>query len=358
MKHAKFGKCLSLTMALLMLSAVFGSENASAYGAVRQTAAVSSIPETLVPIGHTIGIKLFSDGVLVVGLSELESAKGERAPAKECGLKVGDLILQADGTEVESTEHFQDLIQEQAGKPVLLQVKLGSRLMELEAACIQGEDGIWRLGAWIRDSLAGIGTMTFYDPASNVFGTLGHGINDVDTALLMPLEVGAIMDSTVKAVKKGTAGDPGELKGSFNLAEDCGELYANTNCGVFGTMEPSALTARAAMPVARPEEVETGPATILSNIRGDTVEEYDIEIARICSTTADTQNFIVKVTDRQLLESTGGIVQGMSGSPILQNGKLVGAVTHVMVDDPTSGYGIYVANMLEQAYCVDSLRVS
>ena len=142
-----------LTMALLMLSAVFGSENASAYGAVRQTAAVSSIPETLVPIGHTIGIKLFSDGVLVVGLSELESAKGERAPAKECGLKVGDLILQADGTEVESTEHFQDLIQEQAGKPVLLQVKRGSRLMELKLRVSRGKmaSGGWALGfgtAW------------------------------------------------------------------------------------------------------------------------------------------------------------------------------------------------------------------
>ena len=155
------------------------------------------------------GSSCFSDGILVVGLSELETAEGQAAPAKDCGLKVGDLILQADGTEVQSTEHFQSLVQAEAGRPVMLQVKRGAKLLELEADCVQGTDGVWRLGAWIRDSLAGIGTMTFYDPSTQVFGALGHGINDVDTALLMPLEAGAIMDSTVKTVKKGAAGDPG-----------------------------------------------------------------------------------------------------------------------------------------------------
>ena len=347
-----------MVLAALMSLTVFGSAEAAAYGAAVSAGAVSSMPKTLIPIGHTVGIKLFSDGILVVGLSELETAQGQAAPAKDCGLKVGDLILQADGTEIQSTEHFQSLVQEEAGKPVMLQVKRGSQLLELEADCVQGEDGVWRLGAWIRDSLAGIGTMTFYDPATNVFGTLGHGINDVDTALLMPLEAGAIMDSTVKAVKKGAAGDPGELKGSFNLTEDRGELYANTDCGVFGTMDPCSLTAHAAVPVAQPGEVEVGPATILSNIQGDAVEEFAIEIVKICSRTADTQNFIVEVTDQRLLDATGGIVQGMSGSPILQNGKLVGAVTHVMVDNPARGYGIYITNMLEQAYDLDGVQAS
>lgn len=344
---------MSLVLTVLMSVTVFGSVDAGAYGAVQQAAAACSIPETLIPIGHTIGIKLFSDGVLVVGLSALETEAGEKTPAKDCGLKVGDLILQADGAEIQNTEHFQSVVQEQAGRPVMLQVKRGSRLMELEAETVQGEDGVWRLGAWIRDSLAGIGTMTFYDPASNVFGALGHGINDVDTAMLMPLEVGAIMDSTVKTVKKGASGDPGELKGSFNLTEDRGELYANTDCGVFGTMDPCSLTAHAAVPVARPEEVSTGPATILSNISGDTVDEYSIEITKICSTLADTQNFIVRVTDQRLLDATGGIVQGMSGSPILQDGRLVGAVTHVLVSDPQRGYGILAENMIRQA---DSCR--
>ena len=344
MRQTKFGKWSALFLSVLMLLTALGSVDAAA------SAGEAGLPETLVPVGHTVGIKLFSDGILVVGLSELETAEGQAAPAKDCGLKVGDLILQADGTEVQSTEHFRSLVQAEAGRPVMLQVKRGAKLLELEADCVQGTDGVWRLGAWIRDSLAGIGTMTFYDPSTQVFGALGHGINDVDTALLMPLEAGAIMDSTVKTVKKGAAGDPGELKGSFNLAQDRGALYANTDCGVFGTMTPCAITDRAAVPVAQPGEVREGPATILSNIRGDTVEEYDIEITRICDTLSDTQNFIVKVTDPELLEATGGIVQGMSGSPVLQNGKLVGAVTHVMVDDPARGYGIYLTNMLKQAY--------
>ena len=329
-----------------MLLTAFSSVDARACG----PADAVSMPETLIPIGHTVGIKLFSDGVLVVGLSELETADGQAAPARDCGLEVGDLILQADGEEVQSTEHFQSLVQAEAGRPVMLQVKRGTRTLHLEAGCVQGTDGVWRLGAWIRDSLAGIGTMTFYDPATQVFGTLGHGINDVDTALLMPLETGAIMDSTVKAVKRGEAGDPGELKGSFNLTEDRGTLYANTECGVFGTMEPCPITQRQAVPVAGPGEAAVGPATILSNIRGDAVEEFQIAITKICSTTSDTQNFVVEVTDPRLLEATGGIVQGMSGSPILQNGKLVGAVTHVMVDDPARGYGIEITNMLRQAY--------
>ena len=350
MRLAIFGKWLSLALALVLPLTAFGGVDAAASGTVQAAALADSMPETLVPIGHTVGIKLFSDGLLVVGLSELETSDGQAAPAVDCGLKVGDLILQADGTEVQSTEHFQSLVQAEAGRPVMLQVKRGSKLLELEAGCVQGEDGVWRLGAWIRDSLAGIGTMTFYDPDTHVFGTLGHGINDVDTALLMPLEAGAIMDSTVKAVKKGAAGDPGELKGRFNLAQDRGVLYANTDCGVFGTMSPCAITDRAAVPVAQPSQVETGPATLLSNIRGNEVEEFNIQIREICHGDAHTQNFIVEVTDPQLLAATGGIVQGMSGSPILQNGRLVGAVTHVMVDDPARGYGIFVTNMLEEAY--------
>ena len=358
MKQKKFGKYLPFLLTLALLLGGFGSVDAGAFSTRQAAASSSSMPKTLIPIGHTIGIKLFSDGILVVGLSELETAAGQAAPAKECGLKVGDLILQADGMEIQSTEHFQSLVQEEAGKPVMLQVKRGSRLLELEADCVQGTDGVWRLGAWIRDSLAGIGTMTFYDPASHVFGTLGHGINDVDTALLMPLEAGAIMDSTVKAVKKGSVGDPGELKGNFDLTQDRGELYANTDSGVFGTMEPCSLTDHEAVPVAQPDEVKTGAATILSNIQGDAVEQFDVAITRICNADAPTRNFTIEVTDPELLEITGGIVQGMSGSPILQNGKLVGAVTHVMVDDPTQGYGIYVTNMLEQAYQGEKLALS
>ena len=211
-----------------------------------------------------------------------------------------------------------------------------------------GTDGTWRLGAWIRDSMAGIGTVTFYDPATGSFGALGHGITDTDTGLLMPLGDGSVMHASVKAVKRGSAGEPGELKGSFDLAHDLGGLYANTEQGVFGTMESCGFTEGSALPVAKAGEVRTGPAAILSNVSGDRVESYSIEIVRVLGSTG-VQNLLIQVTDPALIQQTGGIVQGMSGSPILQDGKLVGAVTHVMVNEPSKGYGILIENMLEQA---------
>ena len=190
-------------------------------------------------------------------------------------------------------------------------------------------DGVWRLGAWIRDSMAGIGTMTYYDPVSGTYGALGHGITDVDTALLMPLYAGSITEATVKAVKRGERGSPGELKGDFSGSRDLGTVASNTEGGIFGSMEPCALTAGEPVPVAQADEVKTGPATILSNISGDETQEYAVEIVKIYPQSQATRNLLIRVTDSALLEKTGGIVQGMSGSPILQNGRLVGAVTHV-----------------------------
>ena len=208
-----------------------------------------------------------------------------------------------------------------------------------------------RLGAWIRDSMAGIGTMTFYDPLSGRFGALGHGVTDVDTGGLMPLEHGSIMDATVKAVKRGESGSPGELRGSFDLTRDSGSLYANTDCGLFGVIEgeSNALGTQNAVPVAQRGEVAVGAASILANCEGDAVREYAVEIERIYAGSSPTRNMLVRVTDPELLACTGGIVQGMSGSPILQNGKLVGAVTHVLVNDSARGYGIFIENMLDAA---------
>lgn len=219
--------------------------------------------------------------------------------------------------------------------------------LRLTAEPVLSGDGTYRLGAWIRDSMAGIGTVTFYDPDTGTFGALGHGITDADTGLLMPLGDGAVMDASVKAVKRGAAGEPGELKGSFDLEHDRGELYANTDRGVFGVMEDFDF-AGSAVPVAAPGEVRTGGAVIRANVSGDGVEEYAIEITRVLEQTG-VQNLLLRVTDQRLIDQTGGIVQGMSGSPILQDGKLVGAVTHVMVNDPQKGYGILIENMLSAA---------
>lgn len=302
--------------------------------------------ESLIPVGHTIGIKLFAEGVVVIGLAEVETAQGTAAPAAECGLRVGDVIEEANGTEVASSEQFAAMLQ--TGGTVDLSVSREGESLTLSARPVLGEDGTYRLGAWIRDSMAGIGTVTFYDPASGTFGALGHGVTDSDTGLLLPLGDGAVMDASVKAVKRGGVGDPGELKGDFDLTEDMGVLYANTERGVFGTMDGCELTDSDPVPVAQPGEVHAGAAVILSNVKGDAVEAYDIEITRVLGG-ADTQNLLLQVTDQRLIDATGGIVQGMSGSPILQDGKLVGAVTHVMINDPQKGYGILIENMLDAA---------
>ena len=223
--------------------------------------------------------------------------------------------------------------------------------MTLSVSPEQNDQGQYAIGAWIRDSMAGIGTMTYYDPDSGAFGALGHGITDSDTALLMPFSSGSILGSTVKAVKKGTAGAAGELRGDFDLSSDLGDLYANTSSGIFGTLSPCELTEQMgeALPVADPDEVHAGPATIRSNVDGDAGRAYDIEILKVSAGASDGRELLISVTDPGLIASTGGIVQGMSGSPILQDGKFVGAVTHVLLSDPTKGYGILMETMLDAA---------
>ncbi len=305
----------------------------------------------LVPVGRAVGIKLFSDGVMVVGLSEVSTGAGSSAPARDCGLREGDIITHINSEEVDSIEEVQSVLQEIGGSQMSIRASRDGKQVQLTAQAVQcSADGQYKLGAWIRDSMAGIGTVTFYDPETGVFGALGHGINDVDTAQLMPLQSGSILYSEVTGVQKGACGTPGELHGAFRTEQDLGELYANTCGGVFGRLTDVSLTdGLSPLAVAGRKQVHTGAATILSNIAGDAVEEYQVEILKVYSAGEDTRNLMLKVTDPRLLEATGGIVQGMSGSPILQDGRLVGAVTHVLVNDPTQGYGILAETMLEQA---------
>ena len=295
-------------------------------------------PRMLVPVGHTVGIKLFSKGVVVVKLSD------GGTPARTCGLRTGDVIIQCGGSTVTSSEQFQSLLQT-CGGTAELEVRRNGNSVTLSVEPERNDQGVYCIGAWIRDSMAGIGTMTYYDPATATFGALGHGITDVDTAQLMPFSNGSILPSTVKAVKKGEAGSAGELRGDFDLTGDLGDLYANTASGVFGTLGGDYAPAQAqAVPTGEPE---TGAAVIRSNIRGDEVREYTVEILKTVPNSRDGRDMVLSVTDPELIEATGGIVQGMSGSPILQNGKLVGAVTHVLLNDPTKGYGISIETMLK-----------
>lgn len=302
----------------------------------------TSSARMLVPVGHTIGIKLFARGVLVVKLTD------GGTPAKECGLQTGDVIVKCGGVSVTSSEQFQSLLQKNGDSAMDLQVRRAGDSMTLSVEPEQNDKGVYCIGAWIRDSMAGIGTMTYYDPATGDFGALGHGITDTDTALLMPFSNGSILPSTVKAVKRGETGSAGELRGDFDLDTSLGDLYANTESGIFGTLAVSdyAPACQDAVPIG---EAVPGPAVIRSNVKGDAVEEYEIEILKVVSGTSDGRDLVISVTDPKLLKATGGIVQGMSGSPILQNGKLVGAVTHVLLNDPTKGYGILIENMLNAA---------
>ena len=313
-------------------------------------AAEQAVGNTVIPIGRAVGIKLFSDGVLVVGLSPVETEDGLHSPGKECGLKTGDVITHINGTQVSSIEAVQPMLQELQGQAMTLTITRNDVSQEITAHAAQSsDDGQYKLGAWIRDSMAGIGTLTFADPETGLFGTLGHGINDVDTAVLMKLQSGAITPASVAGVVKGMNGRPGELRGAFSSSQTLGTLYANTQSGVFGYLQDPEAVTGTPVPVAQEAEVHTGQATILSNVSGTQVEEYTVEILKVYDDSRDTRDLMLRVTDPRLLEQTGGIVQGMSGSPILQDGKLVGAVTHVLVDHADRGYGILAQNMLDQA---------
>ena len=291
----------------------------------------------LVPVGHTVGVKLFARGVMVVRPPE------DGTPAQTCGLEAGDVIVRCGGTAVTSTEQFQSLLQQ--GGDTELEVNRNGGDVKLSVEPERNAAGEYQIGAWIRDSMAGIGTMTWYDPEDGTFGALGHGITDVDTALLMPFSQGSILFSTVKAVKRGEAGSAGELRGDFDLTGSLGTLYANTDRGVFGRLDDGAVSTlemSEALPLGTPED---GRGVILANVRRGDVAAYAVEV----ETARDGQDMLLHVTDPALLEATGGIVQGMSGSPVLQNGKLVGAVTHVLLRDPSRGYGISIEKMLEAA---------
>ena len=299
----------------------------------------------LLAVGQPIGVKLFSDGVLVIGFSDGES------PAKDCGLKKGDIITALDGTALDSIEALRACLNAGGGSDAALTVKRGSRTLTIEASPQRDVGGEYRLGAWVRDSMAGIGTMTFYDPESGIFGALGHGVTDADTGKLLPLDHGSIMGASVKAVKKGERAAPGELKGDFDLTRDSGTLFANTESGIFGKLsaEDAEKLRTQALPIAGKSERKTGKAQILATVEGKETRAYDIEIEKIYSSSGSTRNFLLHVTDEALLAQTGGIVPGMSGSVVLKDGKIVGAVTHVLLDDPTRGYGIFIENMLAAA---------
>lgn len=299
-----------------------------------------SAAQLLIPVGQVIGLEIQGNQVTVAGF---DASLGEAARA--AGLQEGDQITSIDGRQILCTEDVRKALKASDGD-VDISIIREKTVRQLEMEPVITPDGP-KLGVFLRQGISGVGTVTYYDPDNRVFGALGHGINDKNGDLISMVS-GSAYSANVDTVKKGTAGDPGQLMGSVTDLTPIAVLSKNTLQGVFGT---ATVPFRGdPLPTAAASEIETGPAIIRSTIQNGTTKEYSVEILKIYpSSGSDGRNMLLKVTDEQLLEATGGIVQGMSGSPIIQNGKLVGAVTHVLVNSPETGYGIFIENMLDAA---------
>ena len=304
--------------------------------------------------GYAFGIRLYTDGVVVVKTDSVETENGTVNPSKEAGLKEGDAIRSIDGQSVTRNEEVASLLAASQGREVDMEIIRGDEAMHIQYRTVLSKtDGKYRAGLWVRDSTAGIGTMTFYDPETGIFGGLGHAVCDVDTGELMPLSDGDVVQAKITGCYKGSNGSAGELCGSFN-SDAIGELMVNGSTGVYGRLYHPDLSVQT-VPAALSSEVQTGPAQIIATVDGTQPQYYDVEIKRTYSNDGEKQkNMVIEVTDPELIQKTGGIVQGMSGCPIIQNGMFVGAVTHVFLNNPLQGYAIYAENMLKTSKSVAS----
>ncbi|TJX16331.1 SpoIVB peptidase [Tissierella creatinini] len=307
----------------------------------------------LIPGGNAIGVRMNTRGVLVVAITDIIGMDGSRrSPAREAGLKVGDSILEINGEKVVSSEQVVKILNDIKDKEIELKILRNKEEFEIKTLPIQClQDNAYRLGIWVRDKTSGIGTMTYYHEESNTFGALGHGITDADTGELLIVEKGLIMKAEVSDIEQGKKGTPGEIKGVFYKTDDIlGEIYGNTQFGIYGSINDGTknFNNKEKIPIGFRDEVQTGKAYILTTLEDNKVDKYEIEIQKAeLQDVPGQKSMIIKVRDQRLLKETGGIVQGMSGSPIIQNGRLIGAVTHVFVNDPTKGYGLYIEWMLK-----------
>jgi stage IV sporulation protein B len=302
---------------------------------------------SLYPGGMTFGVRLYTDGVMLVGMSDVATENGNVNPAYQAGLRIKDIITKINGINLTTVDKVMELIEKSKGEPIAVTVKrAGDEITFTLTPVYSAADNNYKAGIWIRDSAAGIGTVTYINPQDKTFAGLGHGITDIDTGELMPLLHGTISGVTISGITKGRAGSPGEILGYFTNKNE-GALLGNTRAGVYGVMKklPEKIHGDP-LPIALKNEIKEGAAVIYSTDGKDDIEMYDVMITGINKNDSEYKNFIIEVTDPDLLELTGGIIQGMSGSPVIQNGHIIGAVTHVMINDPRKGYGIFIENML------------
>lgn len=303
-------------------------------------------PQSVCASGSLIGLRIYNNGLIVLGTERIKTAGGAASPAADAGICEGDIITKINGAFPAEGRDVGKLLRDGENSVTVLR---GGYERQLSLSPVRDENGRLCIGAWVRDSTAGVGTMTYYDPYTMKYGALGHGINDSDTGVMFSVQKGTIEKSSVVSVTKGIRGTPGEICGSFSSGGSIGgTVEKNCDSGIFGSLAADAAFEGRAFPVGLIGQVTTGDASILSTV-DDGVKAYSIKIVRTMPFGAAAKGLMLKITDERLLDKTGGIVQGMSGSPIIQNGKIIGAVTHVLVNDPTCGYGIYIERMLSAA---------
>ena len=316
---------------------------------------VSVLPRTtVIPVGNIAGLKLYTSGVLVVGMSEIEGEDSKTyKPYENTGIEEGDTIIKINDKEINTTEELIQKINMSKGEKVEIEYIHDEQTKECSITPVKTSEEEYKLGLWVRDSAAGVGTVSFYEPDTHIFGALGHGITDIDTGDLLNIAEGEFVTAKILDIKKGEDGNPGKIQGTVEEQETIGEISKNTEFGIYGKIKDISslnIDTSKEMEVALRDEIQLGKATILCSLDNQTVGEYEIEITKINKeNNYNNKSMEIKVTDEKLIEKTGGIIQGMSGSPIIQNGKFVGAITHVLVNSSTEGYAIFGDLMLKQS---------
>ena len=316
---------------------------------------VDVLPRTkVIPVGNIAGVKLYTNGVLVVGMSEIEGDDNKKyKPYENTGIKEGDTIVKINENLINSTEELIETVNESQGKDVKVQYIHQEETKECSISPVKTANSQYKIGLWVRDSAAGVGTVSFYEPSTKTFGALGHGITDIDTNELINIASGEFVTTRILNITKGESGNPGKIQGTVENQSNIGTIFKNSKFGIYGKVDNLSslnIDTSKEMEVALREEIKTGKATILCSLDNQTPQEYEIEIEKIYKeNNYDNKSMQIKITDQRLVDKTGGIIQGMSGSPIIQNGKFVGAVTHVLVNDPTKGYAVFGDIMIKQS---------
>lgn len=310
---------------------------------------VQVLPKTtVIPLGKAIGMKLYTQGVLVVGMSEIEGRK----PYQNSGIEAGDRIIEINSTKVANTDELTECVNRSKGNKVEIKFISEDEEKTTSIEPVKTAENEYKLGLWVRDAAAGVGTLTFYEPSTKSFASLGHGINDVDTLELINIASGELTTTNILDIVKGEDGTPGEIRGSIDNGRKIGNISKNTAFGVYGTVTNSEtldLYAGKEMEVANRSEIKTGKAQILCELENGKIGTYEIEIQKIFTeNNRDNKSMLIKITDEDLIDKTGGIIQGMSGAPIIQNGKFIGAVTHVLVNDSKAGYAVFADLMIKE----------